>query len=104
MQDTLEHESGLIFSIKTFRPLWIFPWLSSVWRQFPFATCIATVSYNNERAAEEGHQELIALLRRTTISSDMSEAFKVNRRVLQEESRVWSEVLPRLSGARRRRK
>ncbi len=30
MQKTIEHESGVIFSVKTFRPLRVFPWLSSV--------------------------------------------------------------------------
>ena len=54
MQSVVEHSSGLIFSVKTFRPLWVFPWLASVWRQFPMRTCLATVSYDNKAAAEIG--------------------------------------------------
>lgn len=76
MLDVIEHPSGQIYSVKTFRPLWIFPWNSSVWRQFPFQTCIATISYSNKAAAEAGHQELIALLRDLKIGEKMREPFE----------------------------
>lgn len=76
MLTLIEHKSGLIFSIKTFRPLWIFPWHSSIWRQFPFQTCIATVRYNNKLDAETGHKELAALLRSLEIGEEMKEPFQ----------------------------
>ena len=76
MVTVIEHDSGLIFSIKTFRPLWIFPWNSSIWRQHPFRTCIATVSYDNKQAAEQGHKELSALLKGLQIGPKMSEPFQ----------------------------
>jgi hypothetical protein len=75
MQKTIEHESGVIFSVKTFRPLWVFPWLSSVWRAFPMSTCIATISYEGKRAAEAGHDELSRLLKGLTIGPKMGEPF-----------------------------
>jgi hypothetical protein len=75
MQSVIEHEGGLLFSVKTFRPLWIFPWTSSIWRQFPFRTCIATVSYNGRQAAEKGHEELTALLKGLKIGPKMNEPF-----------------------------
>jgi len=76
MQSVVEHSSGLIFSVKTFRPLWVFPWLSSVWRQFPMRTCIATVSYGNKAAAEAGHQELTALVQGLQVGGKMGEPFQ----------------------------
>ncbi len=75
MLDVIEHRSGQVYSVKTFRPLWIFPWTSSVWRQIPFRTCIATISYSNKAAAEAGHQELVALLRDLAIGEKMREPF-----------------------------
>ena len=48
MHKTIEHESGVIFSVKTFRPLWVFPWLSSVWRALPMSTCIGTIRYEGK--------------------------------------------------------
>ena len=76
MLTVIEHKSGLILSIKTFRPLWIFPWHSSIWRQFPLRTCIGTVRYDGKRAAEVGHKELAALLKDLKIGPDMSELFQ----------------------------
>ena len=76
MLTIIEHESGPVYSVKTFRPLLIFPWNSSVWRVSPFATCIATISYDHKRAAATGHQELVALLNKLKIGPDMSEPFK----------------------------
>ena len=76
MVTVIEHNSGLLLSIKTFRPLWIFPWNSSIWRQFPFRTCIATVSYDDKEAAEAGHKELAALLQGLKIGPKMSELFQ----------------------------
>lgn len=76
MQSLVNHKSGLIFSVKTFRPLWIFPWNSSVWRQFPMRTCLATVSYENKRAAEAGHKELVALLQELNVGGKMGEPFQ----------------------------
>jgi hypothetical protein len=75
MQAVIEHKSGVIFSVKTFRPLWLFPWLSSVWRQFPMRTCVATVSYENKRAAEAGHRELVQLLQALEVGGKMAEPF-----------------------------
>lgn len=76
MQSVFQHSSGLIFSVKTFRPLWVFPWMSSVWRQFPFKTCIATVSYEDKAAAKVGHEEVTALLEDLEIGSEMREPFQ----------------------------
>ncbi len=76
MQTVIEHDSGLVFSVKTFRPLWIFPWISSVWRQFPMRTCIATVSYDNKAAAEAGHKDLGALLKALKVGGKMGEPFQ----------------------------
>jgi hypothetical protein len=76
MRAVIEHESGLILSIKTFRPLWVFPWLSSIWRQFPMATCLATISYEDRTAAERGHAELERLLKGLKIGPKMSEPFQ----------------------------
>ena len=75
MQTVVEHNSGLIFFVKTFRPLWIFPWHSSVWREFPMRTCMASISYDGKTAAEAGHQELIELLRGLPVGEKMSEPF-----------------------------
>ena len=76
MLTVIEHKSGLILSIKTFRPLWIFPWHSSVWRQFPFRTCIATIRYEDKRAAEVSHKELAALVQGLKIGPEISEVFQ----------------------------
>ncbi len=75
MQDIIEHPSGLVLSAKTFRPLWIFPWTCSIWRQFPLRTAIATVAFQNKPAAEVGHRELVALLQNLKIGPKMSELF-----------------------------
>ena len=75
MIDAIEHPSGLVLSVKTFRPLLIFPWTSSIWRQSPFATAIATVAFKGKAAAESGHRQLVELLRDLKISPDMHEPF-----------------------------
>ncbi len=54
--------AGIEISLKTFRPLLIFPWTCSIWRQSPFKTAIATVMFKNKPAAERGHRELVELL------------------------------------------
>jgi hypothetical protein len=77
MLTVIQHASGLVLSIKTFRPLLIFAWHSSVWRQFPFRTCLATVRYDDKRTAEAGHNELAALLQGLRIGPEMSEPFQV---------------------------
>ncbi len=76
MQDVIEHPSGLVLSATTFRPLWIFPWTCSIWRQFPLRTSIATVAFQNKPAAEAGHRELVTLLRDLKIGPEMSELFQ----------------------------
>jgi hypothetical protein len=76
MLTAFEHKSGLIFSIKTFRPLWVFSWHSSIWRQFPFRTCIATIRYNNKMSARAGHKELTLLLQDLEIGPRMAEPFQ----------------------------
>lgn len=76
MKTVVEHSSGQIYYVRTFRPLWIFPWTSSVWREFPFRTCLATISYENKAAAEACHQELIKLLRELDIGEKMREPFQ----------------------------
>ena len=75
MVDVIEHPSGVVLSVKTFRPLLIFPWTSSVWRQSPFATAIATVAFKGKPGAESGHRQLVQLLRNLKISPDMHEPF-----------------------------
>jgi hypothetical protein len=75
MVDVIQHSSGIVLSVKTFRPLLIFPWTSSIWRQSPFATAIATVAFKGKRGAESGHRQLVQLLRDLKISSDMHEPF-----------------------------
>jgi hypothetical protein len=75
MVDVIQHSSGLILSVKTFRPLLIFPWTASIWRQFPFATAIATVAFKDKTAAQSGHRQIVELLRGLTISADMHELF-----------------------------
>jgi hypothetical protein len=62
MFNAIDHNSSLIFSVKTFRPLWIFSWVSSVWRQFPMRNSLATIMYRNKNAAMEGHNALTKLL------------------------------------------
>lgn len=75
MQDIIEHPAGVVLSARTFRPLWIFPWTCSIWRQHPFRTSIATVSFDNKQAAEKGHQAIVRLLHDLELSPDMSELF-----------------------------
>lgn len=75
MLDVIEHPSGLILSVKTFRPLWIFPWTSSIWRQFPLRTSVGTIMFNDKAAAEKGHHEIVALFRKLTIQPDMGNLF-----------------------------
>ena len=75
MQSVIQKQSGLVFSIKTFRPLWVFPWTSSIWRQIPMATCIGTVMYRDRQAAEAGHQDLCAILNDLKIGPAMREPF-----------------------------
>jgi hypothetical protein len=76
MQTVIEHKSGQVYSIKTFRPLWILPWFSSIWRQFPLRTWIATLKYENKAAAKKGHEALAAMLRDLQIGPKMSEPFE----------------------------
>ena len=75
MWSVIQHDSGQIYSIKTFRPLLIFPWTSSIWRQSPFRTAIATVSYPSKAAAEQGHEELEKLIKALKIGPKMDEPF-----------------------------
>jgi hypothetical protein len=86
MQSVIEHKSGVVVSVKTFRPLWVFPWLSSVWRQFPMRTCMATVSYENKRAAEIGHAELTKLLEGLDIGDKMEEPFPAIERYAKKKT------------------
>jgi hypothetical protein len=50
---------------------------SSIWRQFPFRTCIATIRYHDKRSAEACHKELTALLKGMEIGPEMREPFHV---------------------------
>jgi hypothetical protein len=76
MQKVIQHPHGSVYSIKTFRPLLIFPWTSSIWRQFPFRTAIATVAYTSKKAAEAGHNELAALLEGLEVGPKIKEPFQ----------------------------
>ncbi len=62
MLDVVNHNGSLIFSVKTFRPLWILPWHTSVWRQLPMRTSMATMKFRNENATAAGHRELTRML------------------------------------------
>lgn len=62
MMDVVNHASGVVFSVRTFRPLWVFPWHSSVWRQFPMRNCLAVYKYPDKATSEIGHRELTKLL------------------------------------------
>jgi hypothetical protein len=73
--DVIQHPSGIVLSVKTFRPLRIFPWTASIWRQLPFATAMATVAFKGRDVAETGHRRLVELLRSLTLSPDMHELF-----------------------------
>lgn len=84
MQDVIEHPSGLVLSVKTFRPLLIFPWTSAVWRQSPFRTAIATVAYRNKAAAQSGHDDLTRLLRNLQVAPDMSNLFSAVEEYAQQ--------------------
>lgn len=75
MQDVIQHSSGIVLSARTFRPLWIFPWTCSVWRQFPLRTGIATIAFVNKQAAQQGHSEIVKLLGELQLSPDMQELF-----------------------------
>jgi hypothetical protein len=74
MVDVIQHRSGIVVSVKTFRPLLIFPWTASIWRQFPFAAAIATVAFKGRDAAQRGHRQLVELLRGLD-HADMHELF-----------------------------
>ena len=74
--DFIKNPSGIEISVKTFRPLLIFPWTSSVWRQFPFRTAIATVMFNDKPAAQRGHRELVDLLKNLKVGPKMHELFE----------------------------
>ena len=74
MVDLIEHSSGVVLSVKTFRPLLIFPWTSSIWRQSPSPTAVATVAFRGKPDAESGHRQIVRLLRDLKISPDLHEA------------------------------
>ena len=75
MLDHVELTSGIKLSVKTFRPLWVFPWTCSVWRQFPMQGSIATIAFDHRAAAQAGHAEVVKLLRELDTGPDMSELF-----------------------------
>jgi len=75
MLDFIKNPSGIEISVKTFRPLLIFPWTSSIWRQFPFKTSIATVMFKDKVAAVRGHRELVELLKNLKVGPKMGEVF-----------------------------
>ena len=74
MVDLIEHSSGVVLSVKTFRPLLIFPWTSSIWRQSPSPMAVATVAFKDKPGAESGHRQIVQLLRDLKISPDLHEA------------------------------
>ncbi len=86
MLDVIEHPSGLILSAKTFRPLFIFPWTCSIWRQAPFRTGISTVAFINKAAAKTGHREIVQILRQLNIKPDMSNVFTAIEDYAKENS------------------
>jgi hypothetical protein len=75
MLDVIKHSSGIVISVKTFKPLLIFPWTCAIWRQFPFRTAVATIAFRSKMAAADGHRQVVALLRNLTIGPDMRELF-----------------------------
>jgi|SRR5690349_8489047 len=76
MRDYIKNPSGIEISVMTFRPLLIFPWTSSIWRQFPFKTAIATVMFKDKTAAQRGHRELVELLKNVKVGPKMRELFE----------------------------
>ena len=77
MEDLIERPSGLVLSAKTFKPLLIFSWTCSIWRQMPFRTAIATIAFKGKSDAETGHREIVDLLWKLEIKPDMSNVFTV---------------------------
>ena len=75
MLDLIELPGGVVLSVKTFRPLWVFPWTSAVWRQAPFRTAIGTVAYKGRSEAKQAHKELAVMLKTLELSPDMSNLF-----------------------------
>jgi len=88
MLDVIQHSSGIVVSVKTFRPLLIFPWTASIWRVFPFRTAIATVAFKGRAAAERGHHELVERVRVLTIGEEMSELFSAIEQYAKENSDI----------------
>ena len=74
MLDIIDHPSGVVLSVKTFRPLLIFPWTASVWRRSPSPVGVATVAFKGKPGAEAGHRQIVNLLRGVKISPDLHEA------------------------------
>lgn len=73
MQDFIKHPQGIQISVRTFRPLMIFPWTSSIWRQFPLKTAIATVMFKDKTAAARGHRDIVELLAKVKSGPKISE-------------------------------
>jgi hypothetical protein len=73
MQTFIKHPQGIEISVRTFRPLLIFPWTSSIWRQFPLKTAMATVMYKDRTAAVGGHRDIVELLAKVKCGPKISE-------------------------------
>jgi hypothetical protein len=71
MFNEINHRSGLIFSVKTFRPLWIWPWHSSIWRQFPMRNCLVVLKWRSKTDAGVGHDAIIAHLKKLDFNEQM---------------------------------
>jgi hypothetical protein len=85
MESVIQHASGFIFSVKTFRPFWVLPWYSSIWRQFPMSACVATIRYDNKSAAAVGHNALTELLERLPGNCQMPEVYREIERYLTKK-------------------
>ncbi len=72
MFDTVQRSGGETLTVKTFRPLLIFPWTASIWRQKPMRACIATIRFVDKKSALKGHDALVELLQSPAIGVNMA--------------------------------
>lgn len=93
MLNVIDHHKGLKFSIKTFRPLWMFPWHSSIWRQFPMRNCLAVLKWKSKSLAESGHTDLTDFLSKLEFGEQMAsihDALEKKAKELTETGKVAS--------------
>ena len=88
MWEEFKNAGGIELSVRTFRPLLVFPWTSSIWRQFPFRTAIGTVMFKDKAGAQRGHREIVELLKEVKVGPKMRELFEAVEGYAKENEEI----------------